>query len=1278
MSSAGLITTTFVIPSGGDQTITFVFSNQVNSPTWEIDFDDGNGVITNSPSPTKTYTNNTGNNQTIAIKTQITSGAIRQLKITSGEEYLQKLEVGNSTLVKNGTAYETLDYSWGLNATFTGDSDSDTGTLLNTSNNALSLIDLFRDASILTTVPSHLISGVTDMSYMFLSARRFNQPIGNWDTSSVRNMDGLFLGAKNFNQPIGNWDTSSVTNMGSMFQFATNFNQDIGNWDTSSVTNMEGLFFRATNFNQPIGNWDTSSVTIMLNMFNSATNFNHPIGNWDTSSVTNMGYMFQSATNFNQDIGNWDTSSVRHMNVMFQSATNFNQDIGNWDTSSVTNMVVMFGSATNFNQDIRTWITSSETNYNSMFSNATAMIAKYGPSGTDPDSDFGTTPTSAFFNFAPYTPTTKSDLQAALTTWYTTANDGSENALNTANNYQGTGTGSDYFGNPDTWDVTRITDMSSLFSNIANIDTYTVHPEINSWDTSSVANMSQMFDGASAFNQDIGNWDTSSVTNMNAMFNLASAFNQDIRGWDTSSVTTYSRMFSGASAMITKYGPGGPDADSNFGTTPTSAFFNVLPPSLSLTFSNSPTDVTLPITGDGSLAVIINWGDGTTDTSLSHTYLGTGPFTAVVEVTAGSVTQFGAWEWTGRANLTAVATNDTTTWGLPGVSSFLLAFSYCYSLTSVPSQIPSSVTNMEAMFLTAINFNQDIGNWDTSKVTNMYAMFNSASAFNQPIGNWDTSSVTNMGVMFHSASAFNQDISSWDTLSGPVDNYSNMFVNSGITQGTFGFDVPTPLYTQFNQTLDTTDPVITTSSVVSSINDGQTALGSVSANESVTWSITGTGVSINSSTGVITLDTAANYQTATSHSFTVTATDPSSNTSTTGTLTVTVVDTTAPIITNNLLSSINDGETALGSVSANEGVTWSVNNSDIQVNSAGVVHLKQQANYQIKQSYNYRITATDGNNINSVTKTVTVVDTTAPIITNNLLSSINDGQTALGSVSANESVTWSVNNSDIQVNSAGVVRLKQQANYQIKQSYTYRIIATDGNGNNTISVEKTVTVVDIAPVITNNLRTKINKGQTYLGTVSANETVTWSVNNEDIQVDQNGIVSLKQSADYQVKQSYSYIITATDQNKNTSTINQNVSEYKVFTPETKRELQDAINTWYKLANGSDNGGYSSPLEYANIYSNPTTWNVSLMKDMSGLFKGKTGNNHPNIGNWNTCNVTTMESMFEESTFNKNIGGWNVHNVENYRAMFKNNSKFDNGGSNSIDEWTTWWTHKKKC
>ena len=80
-------------------------------------------------------------------------------------------------------------------------------------------------------------------------------------------MREMFFNNATFNQPIGNWDVSSVTYMGDMFRRTTAFNQPIGNWDVSSITNMEFMFRNAESFNQDIGNWDVSSVTTMLGMF---------------------------------------------------------------------------------------------------------------------------------------------------------------------------------------------------------------------------------------------------------------------------------------------------------------------------------------------------------------------------------------------------------------------------------------------------------------------------------------------------------------------------------------------------------------------------------------------------------------------------------------------------------------------------------------------------------------------------------------------------------------------------------------------------------------------------------------------------------------------------------------------------------------------------------------------------------------------------------------------------------------------------------------------------
>ena len=86
------------------------------------------------------------------------------------------------------------------------------------------------------------------------------------------------------------------------------------------------------------------------------------------------------------------------------------------------------------------------------------------------------------------------------------------------------------------WDVSRITDMSSLFENKANFNA-----DISGWDTSSVTDMSNMFFSAAAFNQPLS-FDTSSVTDMASMFHWASAFNQSLT-FDTARVTSMHAMF---------------------------------------------------------------------------------------------------------------------------------------------------------------------------------------------------------------------------------------------------------------------------------------------------------------------------------------------------------------------------------------------------------------------------------------------------------------------------------------------------------------------------------------------------------------------------------------------------------------------------------------------------------------------------------------------------------------------------------------------------------------
>jgi surface protein len=197
----------------------------------------------------------------------------------------------------------------------------------------------------------------------------------------------------------------------------------------------------------------------------------------------------------------------------------------------------------------------------------------------------------------------------------------------------------------------------------------------------------------------------------------------------------------------------------------------------------------------GTRNAVINWGDGTSETSVGNlgvkTYAlagyydisVTGTYTApffnnvgdrlkCVDVRQwGSVTGMTVWSdsFQGCANLVGTATDAPV---LIGSASEM--FQGCTIFNgAIGSWNTSAVTAMNSMFLSASAFNQNIGAWNTSLVTNMFQMFYFATAFNQDIGSWNTSAVTNMSNMFLSATAFNQDIGAWDTSA--VTNMSYMF-----------------------------------------------------------------------------------------------------------------------------------------------------------------------------------------------------------------------------------------------------------------------------------------------------------------------------------------------------------------------------------------------------------------------------------------------------------------------------------------------------------------------
>ena len=90
-------------------------------------------------------------------------------------------------------------------------------------------------------------------------------------------------------------------------------------------------------------------------------------------------------------------------------------------------------------------------------------------------------------------------------------------------------------------DTTGTTNFSAMFRQCYSLTTIN---NINSWNTSAVTTMQQMFLYAFAFNQPLS-FDTSAVNNMSFMINNATSFNSSLT-FNTSAVTNMSNMFQNA------------------------------------------------------------------------------------------------------------------------------------------------------------------------------------------------------------------------------------------------------------------------------------------------------------------------------------------------------------------------------------------------------------------------------------------------------------------------------------------------------------------------------------------------------------------------------------------------------------------------------------------------------------------------------------------------------------------------------------------------------------
>jgi surface protein len=694
----------------------------------------------------------------------------------------------------------------------------------------------------------------------------------------------MFEGATSFNQSLSTWAIAAVIrNLTAMFKNATSFNSPIGaRSNTLNATGMASMFEGASSFNQPLSALGTTNVLDMSNMFSGATNFNQPLttnGNYrNVAKVTNMAGMFQNASAFDQSLMSWNIAKVADMSKMLinthLSIVNYNEALSGRSVQAVQSGVVFdatptqYGGCgtTNAKRGIAGHASLIATGHWTIDDGGAVECSSFRPFiMTRSTQEKGTTLTiptlgagydfEVNWNYANNPDNFDGPFMGNVTTTYPKTGDyqvairglfprmylyngGAAPAIANASHLTSIIQWGDIerknmaqaFQNAtnlsilaeDTPNLTRVTDMTSMFNGATNLT-----GNFENWDTSRITTMTSLFQGATNFNQPLASWDTSKVTNMTSMFQNASSFNQPLTTngslRDVSKVTNMSNMFNGATSFSQSLASWEPvsvilGGFANFLANAKLSTFNYN--ALLDSRSQQPLLTAQPFNGGRSQygGCVENTDAGLSGHSLLMSSLALSgklwTFTdGGLDVTCGRpfIT---TWQTTGANQVitipvdTALFYNVDVDWGDGSASRFVgtgtatalqhtyaVASGYTVTLYGIFPRInfnngasrlnirsviqwgDPERTTMENAFYGAENLAilaDDAPNLE--RVSSLASMFRGATHLRGNFGNWDTSTITNMTYLFQNATDFNSPLTNWDTSN--VTNMSYMFQNA--------------------------------------------------------------------------------------------------------------------------------------------------------------------------------------------------------------------------------------------------------------------------------------------------------------------------------------------------------------------------------------------------------------------------------------------------------------------------------------------------------------------
>jgi VCBS repeat-containing protein len=340
---------------------------------------------------------------------------------------------------------------------------------------------------------------------------------------------------------------------------------------------------------------------------------------------------------------------------------------------------------------------------------------------------------------------------------------------------------------------------------------------------------------------------------------------------------------------------------------------------------------------------------------------------------------------------------------------------------------------------------------------------------------------------------------------------------------------------------DVNEAPVFTSSATPSAAENQTAAVTVTTTDQegnpITYSISGGAdaalFSINSSTGVVTFNSAPNFEAPADagannvYDIVVTASDGTN--APTQNIAITVTDVNeAPVFTSSATPSAAENQTAAVTVTTTDQesntITYSISGGAdaalFSINSStGVVTFNSAPNFEAPADagannvYDIVVTASDGTNAPTQNIAITVTDANeAPLFTSSATPSAAENQTAAVTVTTTDqesnTITYSISGGAdaalFSINSStGVVTFNSAPNFEAPADagannvYDIVVTASDGTNAPTQNIAVTVTDVNEAPSFTSSAAPSAAENQTAAVTVTATDpegnTITYSI-----------------------------------------------------------------------------------------------------------------------------------------------------------------------------------------